>query len=187
MKETRDESEDDIKITEDEPKVKEKQENERIEYFKKIERNANSFMDQKIQTVLKEQEDKNREEEEKIRQYNLFRNQQADLEEERKKQKKIEDKKVIKRVLDKQCEDKRKEREYEPQIDLCQGRIWEQDTKNYYEHEKQVNEIIRAMNKNNLEALKYQLDYKKHHKNQGMSANERAMNRDILEKAAAME
>ena len=28
-----------------------------IEYFKKIERNANSFMDKVIQTVLKEQED----------------------------------------------------------------------------------------------------------------------------------
>ena len=136
--EARKEREDDIKIMEDDAKVKEKQENERIEYFKKIERNANSFMDKVIQTVLKEQEDKNREEEEKIRQYNLFRDQQADLEEQRKKQKIIENKKMIKNFLDKQCEEKRKEKEYEHQIDLCQGRIWEQDTKNYYEHEKEV-------------------------------------------------
>ena len=142
-------------------------------------------MDKVVQTVLKEQEDKNREEEERIRQYNLFRDQQADLEEERKKQKIRENKKMIKEFLDKQCEEKRKEREYERQIDLHQGRIWEQDTKNYYEHEKEVNAIIRAMNKNNLEALKSQISYNKNHQ-EGMSDNERAMNRDLLEKAAAM-
>ena len=184
--EARKEREDDIKIMEDDAKVKEKQENERIEYFKKIERNANSFMDKVIQTVLKEQEDKNREEEEKIRQYNLFRDQQADLEEQRKKQKIIENKKMIKNFLDKQCEEKRKEKEYEHQIDLCQGRIWEQDTKNYYEHEKEVAAIIRAMNKNNLEALKYQINYNNNQKHEGMSENEKAMNRDLLEKAAAI-
>lgn len=184
--EARKEREDDIKIMEDDAKVKEKQENERIEYFKKIERNANSFMDKVIQTVLKEQEDKNKEEEEKIRQYNLFRDQQADLEEQRRKQKIIENKKMIKNFLDKQCEEKRKEREYEHQIDLCQGRIWEQDTKNYYEHEKEVAAIIRAMNKNNLEALKHQINYNNNQNHEGMSENEKAMNRDLLEKAAAM-
>ena len=184
--EARKEREDDIKIMEDDAKVKEKQENERIEYFKKIERNANSFMDKVIQTVLKEQEDKNREEEEKIRQYNLFRDQQADLEEQRKKQKIIENKKMIKNFLDKQCEEKRKEKEYEHQIDLCQGRIWEQDTKNYYEHEKEVAAIIRAMNKNNLEALKYQIKYNNNQNHEGMSENEKAMNRELLEKAAAI-
>ena len=101
------------------------------------------------------------------------------------KQKIRENKKMIKEFLDKQCEEKRKEREYERQIDLHQGRIWEQDTKNYYEHEKEVNAIIRAMNKNNLEALKSQISYNKNHQ-EGMSDNERAMNRDLLEKAAAM-
>ena len=184
--EARKEREDDIKIMEDDAKVKEKQENERIEYFKKIERNANSFMDKMIQTVLKEQEDKNKEEEEKIRQYNLFRDQQADLEEQRRKQKIIENKKMIKNFLDKQCEEKRKEKEYEHQIDLCQGRIWEQDTKNYYEHEKEVAAIIRAMNKNNLEALKYQINYNNNQNHEGMSENEKAMNRELLEKAAAI-
>lgn len=184
--EARKEREDDIKIMEDDAKVKEKQENERIEYFKKIERNANSFMDKVIQTVLKEQEDKNKEEEEKIRQYNLFRDQQADLEEQRRKQKIIENKKMIKNFLDKQCEEKRKEKEYEHQIDLCQGRIWEQDTKNYYEHEKEVAAIIRAMNKNNLEALKYQINYNNNQNHEGMSENEKAMNRELLEKAAAI-
>ena len=184
--EARKEREDDIKIMEDDAKVKEKQENERIEYFKKIERNANSFMDKVIQTVLKEQEDKNKEEEEKIRQYNLFRDQQADLEEQRRKQKIIENKKMIKNFLDKQCEEKRKEKEFEHQIDLCQGRIWEQDTKNYYEHEKEVAAIIRAMNKNNLEALKYQINYNNNQNHEGMSENEKAMNRELLEKAAAI-
>ena len=184
--EARKEREDDIKIMEDDAKVKEKQENERIEYFKKIERNANSFMDKMIQTVLKEQEDKNKEEEEKIRQYNLFRDQQADLEEQRRKQKIIENKKMIKNFLDKQCEEKRKEKEFEHQIDLCQGRIWEQDTKNYYEHEKEVAAIIRAMNKNNLEALKYQINYNNNQNHEGMSENEKAMNRELLEKAAAI-
>ena len=42
------------------------------------------------------------------------------------------------------------------------------------------------MNKNNLEALKYQINYNNNQNHEGMSENEKAMNRDLLEKAAAI-
>ena len=50
-------------------KVLEKQENERKEYFSKIERNSNSFMTKMVETVLKDMDNKNNEEEQKMKCY----------------------------------------------------------------------------------------------------------------------
>jgi hypothetical protein len=59
----------DVKSTEEYAKIIEKQENERKEYFKKIERNSNSYASKMVETVLKDMNIKNQEEEEKMRKY----------------------------------------------------------------------------------------------------------------------
>ena len=189
LEDERKEKELDVKMMEDDAKVKQKQENERIEYFKRIERSSNSFMDQMVNTVLKEQERKNKEEEDKIKAYNQFRDQQEELAEQRKQQMIKDNKRMIREYLDKQMEERRQQKEYEKQVDLAQGRIWKQDTQNYIEHEKEVNAIIRMMNKNNLNALKSQIEYAEKNKLTGsaMSQNEREMNNELLEKVATMQ
>ena len=187
LEDERQEKELDVKMMEDDAKVKQKQENERIEYFKRIERSSNSFMDQMVNTVLREQELKNKEEEDKIKAYNLFRDQQEELAEQRKQQLIKDNKRMIKEYLDKQMEERRQQKEYEKQVDLAQGRIWKQDTQNYIEHEKEVSAIIRMMNKNNLNALKSQIEYAEKNKLGGMSQNEKEMNRELLEKVATMQ
>jgi hypothetical protein len=63
------EREDDIRAAEEHGKILEKQENERMEYFRKIERNAHGYMTKAVDDCLKEIDMKNKEEEEKIRQF----------------------------------------------------------------------------------------------------------------------
>jgi len=61
----------DIKYTEEFAKVLERQDQERLEYFKKIERNANNFMNKMADNVLDHIEFKNKEEEERMRSFLL--------------------------------------------------------------------------------------------------------------------
>lgn len=60
---------DDIKATEEYGKIMDRQEQERVEYFKRIERNANNFVNKMSETVLSEVARKNKEEEERMRNY----------------------------------------------------------------------------------------------------------------------
>jgi hypothetical protein len=63
------EREEDVRCTEEYARILEKQENERKEYFKRIERNANNFTAKMVDTVLKDMSDRNKEEEEKMKKY----------------------------------------------------------------------------------------------------------------------
>ena len=60
---------DDIKATVEYGKIMDRQEQERVEYFKRIERNSNNFINKMSETVLKESTRKNEEEEERMRNY----------------------------------------------------------------------------------------------------------------------
>ena len=59
----------DIRATGEYAKVLDRQEQERIDYFKKIERNANNFINKMAENVICEMENKNKEEEQKMKAY----------------------------------------------------------------------------------------------------------------------
>lgn len=63
------EREEDIQIMQEYARVLDKQEQDRVEYFKSIERNANNFMSKMATTVLKERNDKNKEDEERMNKF----------------------------------------------------------------------------------------------------------------------
>ena len=63
------EKQDDIKATEDYGKMLDKQDQERREYFKKIERNSNNFINKMAGTVLVDLDKKSKEEDEKMKIY----------------------------------------------------------------------------------------------------------------------
>ncbi len=63
------EREEDIRCTQEYAKILEKQENDRKEYFAKIERNSAAFMGGHVQTVLKNMENRNKQEEERMNNY----------------------------------------------------------------------------------------------------------------------
>ena len=181
------EKEDDIQIMKDHAAVEERKENERRAYFNRIERNANSFMDSAINTVLREQREKEMEEEEQLRKYNEFK-EKMEAEDEYNRLKRIKEGKVnLRNYLDKQVAYKKLQAKKEHEIDVAQGKVWDKDVKIYNEHEKEVKKIIREMNIRNLKALDEQVKMGKQNVDHGMSELEKAMNRDILEKAYDME
>jgi hypothetical protein len=140
-----------------------------------------------IKTVLKEQKEKEMEEEEQLRKYNEFK-EKMEAEEEYNRLKKIKEGKVnLRNYLDKQVAFKKLQAKKEHEVDVAQGKVWDKDVKIYNEHEKEVKKIIREMNIRNLKALDEQVKMGKQNVDHGMSELEKAMNRDILEKAYDME
>ena len=177
------EREDDIRIMEDALALDIKKENERKEYFNKIERNANVFSGKAIETVLKAQKEKMRMEEEKLKEYERIMNERAKEDDERRLKEIAQGKINYRNYLDKQVARRKLNDEYEKKVDLEQGRIWKEDTKRFHEKEKEVARIIREMNKRNLEALNEQVKRGKAIVDHGMSETEKAMNKDILKEA----
>ena len=96
-----------------------------------------------------------------------------------------ENQKKLKMFYDKQVEDKKAKKEYERQVDLAQGRIWKQDYLNYLQYENETSRRIKELIRKNMLSLKNQTKYQKKNVDDGMSENEKAMNKDILEKVMA--
>ena len=87
-----------------------------------------------------------------------------------------------------QIEEKKKEEDLKKALDYEQARIWNVDTKKYYEDEKLIDGKIKAMNRKNLDFLIKQMNEnynKKNIKKCNMTDNEYYMNKDLLEKAKA--
>ena len=89
----------------------------------------------------------------------------------------------LRSIYDKQVENKRARKEFEKQVDLAQGRVWEQDYKNYIQFQNDTNKKIRELNRQNILALDNQLKVGKNNAGIGMSDTEKAINKEILEKA----
>ena len=113
-------------------------------------------------------------------------NKIADEEEQRRKIKEKENKKMMKEYYDKQVKEKKDKEDYEHQINLAQGRIWNKDYKNYIETEKENNRIVRELAKKNLSILDAQVKLGKYDVDKTMSTAEREMNLELLRKAAEM-
>jgi hypothetical protein len=69
MEQLRKERAEDIQIMDEYAQVLDKQEQDRAEYFKRIERNANNFMSLMAGSVLKEQNERNKSAEDRMNQY----------------------------------------------------------------------------------------------------------------------
>ena len=68
-------------------------------------------------------------------------------------------------------------------MDLAQGRIWEQDYKNYINYQNEIKRRIRELNQQNIAALDSQVKLGKKNADIGMSETEKALNKELLEKA----
>ena len=177
------EREDDIQMLKDHAATEIKKENERKAYYNRIQRNANSFMDNAVQGILREQQEKDREDEEKLNNFIQNKYKQED-EDEYKRLKKIHDDKInLRKYYDNQIKEKKLLEKYEKDIDKVQADIWKKDEQMYIENEKEVNKIIKDMYKRNLKALDELVQNKKKDNFVGMSENEKAMNRDLIQKA----
>ena len=180
------EKEDDIQMMEDALAAEQKRDNERKAYFEKIKRAGNQFDENAVAEVYRKRDLKLEQEEENMRMYRMMKDKiEQDNENKRILQEK-ENKKMLKEFYDKQCLDRKCKDEYEHQIDLAQGRIWKQDYINYVLKEKETNRIVRELAKKNIKALDAQVKIGKYDVDKGMSAVERDLNYDLLQKAAEM-
>ena len=181
LEQERIERENDIKIMEDAAANEIKKENERKAYYESIKRGQAEHDTKILESVIKKRNEQLKEEENILN--NFWKNQDI-LDKENEIRKKIEMKenqKKLKMFYDKQVEEKKAKKEFERQVDLAQGRIWKQDYLNYLQYENDTSRRIKEMIRKNMSALNNQPVKK--NIDDGMSENEKAMNKEMLEKA----
>ena len=183
LEQERKEMENDIKIMEDAAANDIKRENERKAYYESIKRGQMEHDTKMLESVVKKRNEELKKEEDILT--NFWTNQDI-LDKENEMKKKLEMKenqKKLKLFYDMQVEEKKKKKEFERQVDLAQGRIWKQDYLNYLQYENETNRRIKELIRKNMSALNDQAKFKKKNVDDGMSENEKAMNKEMLEKA----
>ena len=183
-KEKRD-KEEEIKMGEERIKMQMKEDLQREKYYEAIKNNGNKMSlkaDEILEKLRKDQE----EEDKRIQHYYDEKNRLEINKEKEKEIKKHRDKFELKKYLDMQIEERKKEEDFLKSLDYEQARIWAIDCKKYNEDEKEINKKIREMNKRNMDSVMEQINKKKKgNKKTAMNETEYAMNREILEKAKA--
>ena len=183
-KEKRD-KEEEIKMGEERIKMQMKEDLQREKYYETIKNNGNKMSlkaDEILEKLRKDQE----EEDKRIQHYYDEKNRLEIDKEKEKEIKKHRDKFELKKYLDMQIEERKKEEDFLKSLDYEQARIWAIDCKKYNEDEKEINKKIREMNKRNMDSFMEQINKKKKgNKKTAMNETEYAMNREILEKAKA--
>lgn len=174
----------DIRSIEEYTKVLEKQENERKQYFKNIENKASNFLAKMSQTVLKDIENKNKEENEKMKKYLIEKENKLLIKEKEKLEQIKNNKKEMKAFLDKQVDEKRKERDFQQSLNKEQAKVWNLDKEAQVDQNQYISEKIRRMNDYNQDILKAQIELRKELNGPGMSDQEYLLNRRLLEKAS---
>ena len=179
-KEKRD-KEEEVKMGEERMKMQLKEDLARKRYYDIIKMNGNNFAknsDEVLERLKREQEA----EEKRIQHYYDEKNRLEIEREKEKELKKKNEKFELKKYLDMQIEERKKEEDFLKSLDYEQARIWALDCKKYNEDEKLIKSKIREMNKRNMDSVMEQINKKKN-KKIGMNDTEYAMNRQILEKA----
>ena len=183
-KEKRD-KEEEIKMGEERIKMQMKEDLQREKYYETIKNNGNKMSlkaDEILEKLRKDQE----EEDKRIQHYYDEKNRLEIDKEKEKEIKKHRDKFELKKYLDMQIEERKKEEDFLKSLDYEQARIWAIDCKKYNEDEKEINKKIREMNKRNMDSVMEQINKKKKGNTKtAMNETEYAMNREILEKAKA--
>ena len=173
--------EEDKKMAEERLKMDMKEEIARKKYYDNIKHFSenNPIYSREIIDRLKKEE----EEEDKKMQYYYEQKNKLAIEKEKKEElRKKRDKLELKKYLDMQILERKKEEDFLKSLDNEQGRIWAIDCKKYNEDQLAIEKKIRNMNKKNLALLKEQMELKRKQTN-SMSDTEYAMNRETLEKA----
>ena len=179
------EKEDEIKMNEERIKLDIRQENERKRYYEQIKKNGEKYSMVEADQILEKLKKDQKAEEDKIQHYYDEKNREANEKEAKERFRRQKERESIKKYLDMQVEEKKKEENFLRLLDEEQARIWNIDCKKYFDDEKDVEKKIKLMNKLNFDALMNQIEEKKRSKSRQntMSDNEYAMNKDILEKA----
>ena len=174
--------EEDVKMGEERIKMDMKEEVRRQAYYDMIRSYGNKSTNKSnelLDRLKKEQE----EEDKRIHHYYEEKNRLAIEKEKKEELKKFRQKFELKKYLDMQIAERKKEEEFLKSLDYEQARIWAIDCKKYNDDEKAIGKRIKEMNKRNMNTLMEQINKKKNKNKDEMNETEYAMNRQLLEKA----
>ena len=164
-----------------------KKDKERQKIFDKINYNANKFILKNAEEIVAKNKEEQKKENEKIEFYIKEKIKAMEEQELKERKRKNELKIELKKFLDMQVEEKRKEQIFLKELDHEQARIWKMDYQKRDEDEKINDNKIKLMEKKNLEFIIKQIkenDQKKMIKNKNkMTNDEYDMNKELLEKA----
>ena len=179
------EKEEDRKINQLRNLMDQRKENERNLYYTKIKSLSRKYLIPNAKKIIEKLEKDKKKEDEKIQYYYDQKNKYEFEKENKAKIKRFNDKIEIKKLLDMQIEEKKKEKNFLKLLDQEQARIWKIDLQKRYDEMKNEKEHIKNMNRKNFEYILKQMEQNKLNKSKKnvMTENEYAMNRDLLEKA----
>ena len=174
------EKEEDKKMAEERIKMEMKEDIAREKYYDTIKKYG--YVAKQADEIIAQLKKQEEEEDKKMQFYYEEKNRLAFEKEKEEEMKRQKEKQELKKYLDMQIEERKKEEEFLKLLDDEQARIWAIDCQKYNEDEKAIEQKIRAMNKRNLDLVMEQMRQRRKKKT-GMTDAEYAMNRETLQKA----
>jgi hypothetical protein len=158
----------------------EKQEQDRLNEFKAREKRAQEFMNRMADTVIKNMDERAKDEEDKIRRYETEKEMRERMEDERRFNKVKQEQNQMRNFLAKQMEEKKHRERLEKALNDEQATMWGQDLKNYTEEERRLHEKINKINKENADFLHKQMLDKHAKAKAKMNKQEFLLNKPLL-------
>lgn len=173
----------DIRSMEDYAKMLDKQEEDRLNEMKAREERQQLLMARMADTVLKEQKQKNLEEDLMLLRQ-IEEKELLDKQEDERRMTQLQRQKMeIRKILDKQVEEKNKRKVIEKRSQDEQADMWKKDADEFYKLEEERKQREKELNLMHVEVLKGQMQEKESKKRKGnMHSNEVKMNKDLLKK-----
>ena len=158
----------------------EKQEQDRLNEFKSREKRAQEFMNRMADTVIKNMDERAKDEEDKIRRYETEKEMRERLEDERRFNKVKQEQNQMRNFLAKQMEEKKHRERLEKALNDEQAVMWGQDLRNYTEEERRLHDKINKINKENADFLNKQMMDKHAKAKAKMNKQEFLLNKPLL-------
>ncbi|OMJ73298.1 hypothetical protein SteCoe_28050 [Stentor coeruleus] len=177
------ERQNDIKSMEDYAKMLDKQEEDRLNEIKAREERQQLLMARMADTVLKEQKQKNFEEDLMLLKQIEEKELLDKAEDERRMMQLQKQKQDIRKILDKQVDEKNKRKVVEKKNQYEQADMWKKDADEFYKLEEERKAREKQLNMMHVEILKSQMDEKSLKKRKlNMNNNEIKLNKNLLKK-----
>ena len=177
------EKEEDKNFCQELEKTEIKKELERKKILNRVRSMGDYEENESVKKILEKIRKDDADEEEKLNKYLIKKGKVEDEEIENEKQKRIKMKCDLKKYLELQMAEKKREIEFEKLLWKEQGKIWNIDSEMYKKEKKMINEKIKIMNLKNAEILREQIKNKKDNlKKNAMSFIEYSMNKKAIDK-----
>ena len=167
--------------------IDQKKENERINYFRNIEKRQSNFLTGEALKALKKIKEEEEEENMKIKYYQREKRRLENEKEIREQKLREEQKKELAKFLEMQIDEKKKNEEFEEALNKEQNRIFKTDDQKFKDDQIEIQKILDRRNRKHLQYLKKQMEEKREKEIQShvplMSPTEYSMNYKFLEKA----